>query len=80
MNWIKDFDDADVAVTPEKLVKWGDAEQHFQICVAPLKNTYPKVELDKGEVDYLDERIFKIIKKKKTEADHQKDPNEEEKR
>jgi len=80
MNWIKDFDDADVAVTPEKLVKWGDSEQHFQICVAPLKNTYPKVELDKWEVDYLDERIDKIIKKKMTEPHHQKDPIKEEKR
>jgi len=80
MNWIKDFDHAEVAVSPEILVKWGDPQQHFQICVAPLKNTYPKVALDKWELDYLDERVEKIIDMKMTEEHHQKDPKSQDKR
>lgn len=80
MEWIKDFDAGEVDISPELQVKLFNSEQHFQKYVAPLKPTYPKVTLDKWEVDYLDDRAEEIIKRKMTEDIHKKDSNSEEKR
>lgn len=80
MEWIKDFDAGEVEISPELQVKLFNSVQHFQNYVAPLKTTYPKVTLDKWEVDYLDDRVEEIIKRKMTEDHHKKDSNSQEKR